>query len=160
MRKRADVDDEAVSIQVGFVLNTGMLTTFIAIVLVILSGGFGEDISTEEELQIVADKIEANIIEADRLTVTTGEGDFIAFFEPPESDIQYQAEVDLSGELKLTAPGESVTITRDLDDSTLNGTRVDGNGVQFGQSAENVILDYNGGSNTIKMEVQKGVVGE
>jgi hypothetical protein len=157
MKNRAETDDEAVSIQVGFVLNTGLLTTFIAIVLVIISGGFGEDVSTEEELQLVADKIEANMIEADRLTVTSE--DFTAFFEPPDSDVQYQAGVDLSGELTLTAAGEPVTVTRDLDDSTLNATKVDGNDIQFGQNAGNIILDYDGSSNTIEMDVQRDVVG-
>jgi len=154
MKKRADARDEAVSIQVGFVLNTGMLTAFIAIVLVILSGGFGDDISTEEELEIVADSIEANMVEADRLAVTSDS--YTAFFEPPSSDLDYRAEVDSSGELSLTVPGEPVTVTRDLDSMTRND--VNGNDINFGQNTENIILEYDGSSSAIEMSVQQDVV--
>ena len=160
MKKRdaAVNENEAVSIQVGFVLNTGMLTAFIAIVLVILSGGFGDDISTEEELNIVADSVEANMIEADQLAVTSNS--YTAFFEPPESGVDYRVNVSSSGSMNLTVPGVPVTVTRELNNTVEEADSVgtvSGNPVTFGQSSENVILEYDGSK--IKMEVQKGVVG-
>jgi len=151
-------DDEAVSIQVGFVLNTGLLTTFIAIVLVVLSGGFGEDLSTEEELELVADSMEANMVEADRLAVTSD--NYTAFFEPPESDVDYRVNVSSSGSMNLTVPGVPVTVTRGLNEAVQEAdsvSTVSGNPVTFGQSSENVILEYDGSD--IEMEVQREVVG-
>jgi hypothetical protein len=161
MKKRdaAVNENEAVSIQVGFVLNTGMLTAFIAIVLVILSGGFGDNVSTEEELEIVADSIEANMIEADQLAVTSDS--YTAFFEPPDSGVEYRVNVSSSGSMDLTVPGEPVTVTRDLNDAVVEADSVgtvSGSSVTFGQSSENVILEYEDSSGVIKMEVQQGVV--
>lgn len=164
MKERRSDDDEAVSIQVGFVLNTGLLTTFIAIVLVVISGGFGGDVSTQDELEAVADSIEANMVEADRISVTSDS--FTAFFEPPSSDIQYQAYID-SGKLYLTAPGYVGNLTyqddytRDLDENTLPDTDLNADGIRFGQSAENIILEYDGtGSNdVINVSVQRDVAG-
>lgn len=161
MKKREATvnENEAVSIQVGFVLNTGMLTAFIAIVLVILSGGFGDNVSTEEELEIVADSIEANIIEADQLAVTSNS--YTAFFEPPDSGVDYRVNVSSSGRMNLTVPGEPVTVTRDLNDAVEEADSVgtvSGSSVTFGQSSENVILEYDDSSGVIKMEVQQGVV--
>ena len=155
MKRRAEKRDEAVSIQVGFVLNTGLLTTFIAIVLVVISGGFGEDISTEEELEVVADSVEANMIEADRLTVTSDS--FTAFFEPPESDLGYQAEIE-SGELVLTASkGVTTEVTRDLD--SITRTNID-NDISFGPETENIIIEYeDSGTGNLEMSVQRDVVG-
>lgn len=154
MKKRGDTanEDEAKSIQVGFVLNTGILTAFIAIVLVIISGGFGEDLSTRDELELVADSVEAKMVEADRLAQTSDE--YTAFFEPPTSNLQYRGVVDSSGTLTLTPVRGATEVTRDLDSITLRD--VSGNDIKFSQTTQNIIVEYDeDGSGEIELSVQK-----
>lgn len=144
--------EQAVSIQVGFVLNTGILTTFVALVLVIISGGFGEDVSTKEELELAADPIGAKMVEADTLAQTSD--GFTAFFQPPSSNVNYVGKVDASGDLSLEAPDGTV-VNRSLDDMTIEG--VDG-GISFTQDTENIIIEYDG--NDFDLSVQNSSARE
>ena len=149
--------NEASSIQIGFVLNTGILTTFIAVVLVILSGGFGDDISTQEELRLTADPVQANIVEADALTWTSD--GFTAFFPPPSSDIDYSGEIDSSGTLTLSAEDGS-EVTRALNATTTNAEiKTDGGEtITFSQNDENIIVEYDSGE--LVLDVQRGASRE
>jgi len=159
MKKRSGKgnENEAVSIQVGFVLNTGILTAFIAIVLVLISGGF-DDTSPQQELELVRDSVESKMIEADRLAETSDS--FTAFFEPPESDLQYRAEIDGSGNLTLTVPnsdtdvcpgpeGNPCEFITDRDVTTESGSEI-----QFSQIDENVVVEYDG-SGDLELSVQE-----
>lgn len=139
MKRTGDTgnDDEAVSIQVGFVLNTGILTAFIAIVLVLISGGF-DDTSTQEELELVRDSVESKMVEADRLAETSD--GFTAFFAPPESDVQYRAEIDSSGTLTLTHVDGGTEV--EGDPSELLPNRGVSGDVEFSQRDQNVVVEY------------------
>jgi len=149
-------EDEAVSIQVGFVLNTGILTAFIAIVLVVISGGF-DDTSPREELELVRDSIESKMIEADRLAETSD--DFTAFFEPPESDLQYRAKIDSSGNLTLSVPNSNSVADVCTEKDPCNFatkrkvTTESGNSIQFSQIDQNVVVEYDGSD--LELSVQR-----
>jgi hypothetical protein len=152
-------EDEAVSIQVGFVLNTGILTAFIAIVLVVVSGGF-DDTSTEAELELVRDSIESKMIEADTLAETSGE--FTAFFDPPESDLQYRAEIDSSGNLTLSVPNSVADVCTpkkpcSIDSLTKRDVMIkSGSEIQFSQIDRNVVVEYDeDGSGDLELSVQQ-----
>jgi len=138
MKNRGDTasEDEAVSIQVGFVLNTGILTAFIAIVLVLVSGGF-DDTSPQQELELVRDSVESKMVEADRLA-RTSDG-FTAFFEPPTSDLQYRGEIN-GGTLTLTAVEGTTEVEGDL--SELLPDRGVSGSVQFSQTDQNIVMEY------------------
>lgn len=144
-------EDEAVSVQVGFVLNTGILTAFIAIVLVVISGGF-DDTSTEDELELVRDSVESKMVEAD--TLAEESDSFTAFFDPPESDLQYRAEIDSSGTLTLRTPRDDTEVKGDIDGLTVRD--VSGN-IQFSQIDRRVVVEYNNltGSGDLELSVQQ-----
>lgn len=152
MKNRGDTgnEDEAVSIQVGFVLNTGILTAFIAIVLVVISGGF-DDTSTEAELELVRDSVESKMIEADTLAETSDS--FTAFFDPPESDLQYRAEIS-GGTLTLSTPRDDTEVKGDIDDITVRDVS---GGIQFSQIDQRVVVEYNNltGSGDLELSVQQ-----
>lgn len=151
-RGGTDNDDEAVSVQVGFVLNTGILTAFIAIVLVVISGGF-DDTSTEDELELVRDSVESKMIEADTLAETSNS--FTAFFDPPESDLQYRAEIS-GGTLTLSTPRDDTEVKGDIDGLTVRD--VSGN-IQFSQIDQRVVVEYDNltasGSGDLELSVQQ-----
>ncbi|MCX2819518.1 hypothetical protein EGH25_09170 [Haladaptatus sp. F3-133] len=145
---------KASSVQIGFILNTGIMTTFIAVMLVVLSGGFGDDVATQEELDAVNDEMFSNIIQADALAQT--EGEFTAFFEPPSSGAEYTARINNSGGMVITAPDGSIVET-DLNGSTeTNVSVVDGSEIEFTQNDENVVVE--GNSTGILLDVQEGAV--
>jgi hypothetical protein len=152
MKNRGDTgnEDEAVSIQVGFVLNTGILTAFIAIVLVVISGGF-DDTSTEAELELVRDSVESKMIEADTLAETSDS--FTAFFDPPESDLQYRAKIS-GGTLTLSTPRDDTEVKGDIDDITVRDVS---GGIQFSQIDQRVVVEYNNltGSGDLELSVQQ-----
>ena len=150
MKKRADANDEAVSIQVGFVLNTGILTAFIAIVLVVISGGF-DDTSTEDELELVRDSVESKMVEAD--TLAEESDSFTAFFDPPESDLQYRAKIS-GGTLTLSTPRDDTEVKGDIDDITVRDVS---GGIQFSQIDQRVVVEYNNltGSGDLELSVQQ-----
>ena len=166
MKHRQRSTDEATSIQIGFVLNTGILTAFIAVLLVVISGGFGEDTSTTEELSLVADSVQSKIVEADTLAIEKGgscvnpDRCFTAYFKPPSSEVRYEGELD-GPILKLTADG--TTVTRNLNNAlsknygaeTLDG----GLNVEFSQRDQNIIVVYNKTTSTpqFEIEVQRSV---
>ncbi|MDZ7688297.1 MAG: hypothetical protein U5J64_06165 [Halobacteriales archaeon] len=160
---------EASSIQIGFVLNAGIITTFTAVVLVILSGGFGEDVSTEDELELVADSVEAKMVEADTLTRTSGAtcpdrpGDdkpcFTAFFSPSSSDVDYVGEIDSGGDLRLSADDGTV-VERNLDTVTVDTDVTTDGGFTFTQNTENIIVEYHNDDDELVLDVQSGVSRE
>jgi hypothetical protein len=144
---------KASSVQIGFILNTGIMTTFIAVMLVVLSGGFGDDVNTQEELDAVNDEVLSNIIQADALAQT--EGEFTAFFEPPSSGAEYTARINNSGGMVITAPDGSIVET-DLDGPTETIIEVDGSEIEFNQNDENVVVE--GNTSDILLDVQEGAV--
>lgn len=152
--------EDASSVQIGFVLNTGIMTVFIAIMLVVLGGGFGEDLSTEEELELVADEVEANIIEADTIVQSSGDLEG-AYFPPPESGVDYTARVyeDGSGDVRmnLTASdgakiGDGGPGERDINFDNLTVTGMCGSiDEEFTQETENIFIE---GGSCIDIEAQ------
>ena len=151
IERKRNKDEKASSVQIGFVINTGIMTVFISIMLVILGGGFGEDLSTEEELQSVAEEVKANMVDADRLAQT--EGEFEGFFEPPSSGVDYTARVGTGGDLELTAPDGSL-VEEDLDEITETDVSTSGSEIEFTERDRNIIVD--GNSTDIVISVQKG----
>jgi len=167
--------DEASSIQIGFVLNAGIITTFTVVVLVIISGGFGEDVSTQEELELVADSVEAKMVEADTLTRTSGAtcpdspGDnepcFTAFFPPPSSSVDYVGKIDSGGDLRLSADDGTV-VERDLSKLMTDSTDIKTEGtvtITFTQNTENVIVEYykeDDDDGELVLDVQTGISRE
>ncbi len=158
--------EKASSVQIGFILNTGIMTVFIAVMLVTLAGGFGEDLSTEQELEEVADEIEANIVEADTIVQTGGNLE-AAYFSPPDSGVDYTGRVyeDGSGDVRmqLTAPdgtqiGEGGAGARDLhlDNMTVTDmcTPVD---EEFTQQTVNLFIE---GGSCIDIEAENAVAQE
>jgi hypothetical protein len=142
---------KASSTQIGFVLNTGIMTTFIAVMLVVLSGGFGEEVNTQEELDAVKDEVLSNIIQADGLAQT--EGEFTAFFEPPSSGTGYTARIDSTGKMTIIAPDGSL-VESDLDKATETVIQVDGSEIEFDQKDKNIVV--NGTATKITLDVQEG----
>lgn len=147
-RKQGGTD--ASSMQIGYVLNTGIMTAFIAVLLVILSGGFTDDVTATEELELVSDEIQANIIEADMLALT--EDEVNAFFEPPESGVDYQARINTSGYL-IVVDDSGNKVVEDLDGIT--ETSLGGLPISFTERSQNVIVEYSGGN--LQLDVQSGV---
>lgn len=157
MHRNSMSSDEAVSIQVGFVINTGIITAFTAIVLVAISGGFGEDLSTEQELELVADNVESNLVEADMLAESGDTDEFTAFFSPPTSDVDYRAEID-GGVLTVSAD-DGTELERDLN-SLMRERSVDGS-ITFSQDTENIIVEYDAeGTDNLELDVQRGATAE
>lgn len=159
--------EKASSLQIGFILNTGIMTTFIAIMLVVLGGGFGEDVSTDEELELVANDIEAKIIEADAIIQDDDTGDFSAYFSPPESGVDYTGRIyNGSGDdtrMNLTAPdgskiGDGGPGERgiNLDNITTEGTEVcvDDNPETFTQRTRRIFITATTGKCDLEIEVQ------
>jgi hypothetical protein len=150
---------KASSVQIGFILNTGIMTTFIAVMLVVLSGGFTDDVNTQEELDAVNDEVLSNIIQADALAQTKGT-DFTAFFEPPSSGAEYTARINDSSYLVLTAPDGSLVSTNltDAMGATIKIDDDDGDGdIDFTQNDKNVVVDGTGGGTPeITLDVQEG----
>jgi hypothetical protein len=161
--------EKASSVQIGFVLNTGIMTVFIAIMLVVIGGGFGDDASSEEELEMVADEIEANIIEADTLIQTGGDLEG-AYFSPPDSGVDYTGRIYQSGsgdiKMNLTAPdgakiGDGGPGEREInfDNLTADDTSVCISGgsssVRFTERTENIFITS--GSCDMEIGVQRTV---
>ena len=153
MINRHNSPTKASSVQIGFILNTGIMTTFIAVMLVVLSGGFGDDVATQEELDAVNDEVLSNIIQADALAQT--EGGFTAFFEPPTSGAEYTVRIDNGGMMVITAPDGSIVET-DLGSATGTDLGVDGSEIEFTQNDENVVVE--GNTSDILLDVQEGAV--
>ena len=166
---RHEPDEKASSLQIGFILNTGIMTVFIAIMLVVLGGGFGEDTSTEEDLELVANDIEAKIIEADAIITEDGSGEFSAYFSPPDSGVDYTGRIyDDGGDIRmnLTAPdgakvggggpGERVisfsNLTTDSTTVCLDGSA---NKVEFTQGTRRIFVGS--GSCDLEIDVQNTV---
>lgn len=152
MRFEARRRCNASSVQIGFVINIGVMTTFIAVMLVVLSGGFGEDLSTEEELEMVVDEVEANMIDADRIAQSDGEGGFTGYFEPPSSGVEYIAEIDDEGVMTVSAPDGS-SVERDLDHVSITDVCPDET-FEFTENDENIIIESGGGC--MEMDIQRG----
>lgn len=156
-------DDGASSLQIGFVINTGIMTVFITVMLVVLGGGFGEETTTQQELETVSEEIEANMISVDRLAQTES-AEFSAFFSPPTSGVEYTATVDEGGNFSLSAPdGTLLEKERHFhEDEGVIGTEVDmdGDSVSFGQNDENVVARWDESQNEIEITVQSGVAQE
>jgi hypothetical protein len=129
---------KASSIQVGYVINAGIMTVFISLMLIIL-GGQVDDIDKESELETVANEVEAKLIEAD--TIANDTGTMVGYFEPPASGVRYEAEVSSNGKLTVKADDGSL-VERDLDEAVVldDGVCTDG-GIEFTQRTENLILD-------------------
>jgi hypothetical protein len=161
--------EKASSLQIGFILNTGIMTTFIAIMLVVLGGGFGEDVSTDEELELVANDIEAKIIEADAIIQDDDTGKFSAYFSPPESGVDYTGRIyNGSGNntrMNLTAPdgskiGDGGPGERgiNLDNITTEGTKVcvpeDDNPETFTQRTRRIFITTKKGNPECDLEIE------
>ena len=151
---------KASSIQIGFVLNAGIMTTFIAVMLVVIGGGI-EDTDTRAELESVSDEVTGNLIQADTLVRTEGDGGFTAFFEPPSSGADYTATIEENGgdvEMTLTASDGSL-VDRNLDslldaDVVISG----GSEIEFDSGDENVVVEgeeISPGNYEIRLSVQK-----
>jgi hypothetical protein len=151
--RRHGGEEKASSVQIGFILNTGIMTTFIAVMLVVLSGGFTDDVNTQEELEAVNDEVLSNIIQADALAQTEGSGGFTAFFEPPSSGADYTARIDDSGDMTITSPDGSLLETN-INESTEVDVSVDGSEIQFSEGYGNVVVD--GNASDIVLDVQEG----
>lgn len=146
-------NNQAVSIQIGFVLNTAILVTFITIILVVIGGGFGDSLSTQEELEIVADSVEAKLIEADSIAVTSDS--FTAFFEPPSSGAQYKVEIN-SGIMTVTSPEDiDAEVRRSVEGTTVEVENIEGD-IEFTQQDTNVIMEYSDNTGTLELDVQSG----
>lgn len=169
MMQNTTHDERAVATQIGFVINTGIMMTFIALMLFMFSGDVIESSSTEDEVEMVANEIEANLIEADRVAqVETGQSGYMsAFFEPPASGVDYTARIDNStGDLTVRSDDEvatralQVSVGGDMElcvDSDLE-TR------GFTQDDDSVIVEYGPETSCtgdfLEVDVQRGATRE
>ncbi len=151
-RHRKLGSEEAITVSISYVLNMGLASLFIVIMLYGISSGFGEAHVEEEQMEFVAAQIHANLIEVDELAQAGGPGAQAqtgkAAFEPPTSGVEYQAEIDGGGDITVWGPeGGSVELEYDLRTPVSNT-------VSFDQSYDRVILDYDPGG--IEMYAEAG----